>query len=600
MKKLQGLIILLLVHTMCLGQVNLRINNGGKAATQEYVKLLLESLMNRIDTTGGTTPTNPTDPTTPTNPTPVCSGPTITGITAKSQTSLTFTWSGLNVPDIVWNISNGTGIVRQGSASSSSPTITVNYNQIGYGEYFLYIKGIGCPTTPNPVAFTLTAPPVVASSGLRIYMNTTGYGFDPTDQYGINEEWRKRITAFNTLSYNGTTFSGINGVRLLVRWMDYEPTENNYNDAKLLAAMNYCKSRGLKFSVCFWGVRKIGDGFVPDGERVTGSNGELWILENDKYEFALYSQTGKEKLKKCVKHMAQVLAQYPNDTDYISLGFGETEEYYNPIIKSFNPSTHEIKNVALTGYSQAERTAWASYIASKGLAGSAPPVSQDPTDAFTTGDMWNTTVGKHWYEFITDGLTSVHAYFRDGVHEGGGKVCGFYADAGGAQSAWYMTYRLNKIFEGVDVIYSSEGGNQYSVNDKIYSADFNAGTFPNAEAAIEFDPEDLSTDGSTYYGNPTSSQRLLDYGSSFFKRGGKIIHFAMAFSYGDAGNNITTLAPALWTLQNDYVKAGNTVPQLPANPTVTYTLDTFKGDPYRNKWGQNGGNINTIVKIKLQ
>jgi len=592
MKKLSGLIILLLVHAACFGQVNIHIQNGGRAATQEWVKVYLETLLNRIEApvdTGGTV----------TPPTPVCSGPNIESVSSVSQTGLTFVWSGLNVPDIVWTISDASGALRTGSVSSSSITRSITYNSIGYGTFSLSIKGIGCSTTPTPVSFTLTAPPVTVTSGRRIYMNTTGYGFSTTDPFGINEEWRKRIDQFNNLNYNGVSFSGINGVRLLVRWLDYEPTEGVFNDAKLIAAINFCKARNLKFAVCFWALRSVGDNFIPDGERMCGSRGstDYFLLEGNKYLPAPYSTTGKQKLKNAVKHLAQVMSAYPNDVDYISLGFGETEEVYMPGIKS-----NTGQRLSQTGYSNVDRAAWPAYAASHGATGQQPVVSPNPADAWTTGDAWNTTFGKVWYSFISEGLASVHAAFRDGVHEGGMKVCGFYPDAGAAQSSWGYAYKLDQIFAGCDIMYSSEGGTRYNIGDKIFSADVNLGTFPTNEPAIEFDPEDLSVTGTTEYGNATDSGLLLNYGSSFFKRGGKIIHFAMAFSYGEDGhnNNITPLAPALWTLQNDYVKS-TTIPSIPTGTDITFPITSYSGDQsYRSAWSNNGGGLNKQVKIKIQ
>ncbi|WP_159467950.1 hypothetical protein [Dyadobacter sp. 3J3] len=591
MKRLTGIIILLLVQSLSFGQVNVHISNGGRAATQEWVKVYLETLLNRIeapvDTGGVTTP-----------PSPICSGPNIQSVSSTSPTGLTFTWSGLNVPDIVWTVSNSTGILRTGSVNSSNPTRSIIYNSIGYGTFSFSIKGIGCPTTPAPVSFTLEAPPVIVSSGRRIYMNTSGYGFSASDPYGIDQDWRKRIEAFTSLNYNGVTFSGINGVRLCMKWMDYEPSQGLYNDAKLIAAINYCKSKGLKLAICVFPLRIATDGFIPESERAKGSGGTIWITEIDKITLAPYSVIAKSKFRAMIKHLASIMAQYPNDTDYISMGYGNSEEFWNPIVQTYAPSAFS----ELTGYSDVDRSAWATYAAANGHAGLAPPVTPNIANAYDTGYFWTTENGKLWYDFITDGLVNLHATFRDAVHEGGVKACGFYADAGGAQSAWYMTYRLNKIFAGCDVMYSSEGANRYDLGTKLLSADVNLGTFPNAEAGIEFDPEDLSTDGSTNYGNNTDSGHLLEYGSSFFKRGGKIIHFALAYSFGENGtnNNIIQLAPALWVLQNDYVKS-TTIPPITSVPTITFPITSFSGDQgYRSLWSSNGGGTDKQVRIKIE
>lgn len=431
-------------------------------------------------------------------------------------------------------------------------------------------------------------------TGRMILMNTTAWGFDWQDETGIAEPWRRRAEAFNSLTHEGQPFQALDGLRLLVRWYDYEPTEGQYNDKALLAALNWCKANNLKLAICFWPFRLQNDHFLPESEWTRGMLGTPFTFENNLCQPDLYSRLGREKLQRAIRHMSQVLAPYASDVVYISMAYGDTEEYFSPGITKTNPW----RWTEVTGYSEANRAAWTEFTQARGLGTVAPPVPDPSQMPWSTRTLWNQTrEGRAWYQFMTKGLKEFHVNFRDAVKAGSNgkiRVAGFYADAGGEQSAWYMSYNLKAIFEGCDILYSSEG-ESVSLDRKLMATDVNAGTFSGALSAIEFDPHDLSVQGGHEPGQPLNSDILINYGGSFFRRGGSMLHLAMAFSYGDLGpNHIPDLARGLYYLRKEMIEK-DPLP-LPSE-TITVLLENPEGDQFYNKWHRAGGSLGRQVKI---
>jgi hypothetical protein len=432
-------------------------------------------------------------------------------------------------------------------------------------------------------------------SGRLIVMNTTGWGFDWQDETGVAESFRRQLAAFNSQVHQGEAFQAVDALRLLVRWYDYEPREGQYRDEALLAAVRWCRAHNLKFALCFWPLRQQNDGLLPPSDWTTGMLGTVFSLEGRQYQPALYSATGREKLQRTLRHLASVLAPHAADVVYLSMAYGDTEEYFSPGIVRQNPWGW----TELTGYSAANRTAWSDYCRTHGLGEVPPPVPDPGRMPWISGQVWTgSPVGRHWYLFMSQGLLEFWANFREAVREGAGgtlNVAGYYADLAGEQSAWYMSYDLLGIFEGCDVIYTTEGGSQPELIRKLMATDFNRGTFPRAQAAIEFDPNDLSFDNGQTADMPLNPASLRDYGGSFFRRGGSLIHLAMSFS----DHQIRDLAPALHYLRSEFIeKAPSPLPQPAA--LLTGRIRQFRGDQYFELWKRAGGSLAKPVPIRQE
>lgn len=522
-------------------------------------------------------------------PTPCGSAPIINFISSVSRTSLTFNWTGLNVPEVIWNIQqNGTN-VRSGSfVPNASQTITISYPTIPGGVYQLQLIGLTCANTNAPYAFAVSEPTNPVVSTRHIYMNFTGYGFDVNDPTGLASEWRERAEAFLNLSYQGVAFKGIDGIRVNIKWWEYEPNEGVYNDTKLIAAINWCIARGIRLSVCIMPWRKVNDNFFQDTENNRTATGDIWKPDPNTYMPSMSSASARAKLKTTARHMAQIMRQYPNNVDYISMVTAQTEEFQ--LVRVENPLT-------ITGYGQRDLEAWANY--APGIPVQRPA---NNSDVSSIEAMMNTTNGRKWYEFQSNALRGFHAAFVQGVKEGGVRSCGMYAGAGAPSGVYDFSFKLNTLFSAgtadqPDIMYSSEG-DAGSQGSKLMATDLNAGTFPGADLAIEFDPDDISVSQirNPPYGTDLNGQWLYDYGKSFFLRGGKLLHFAMSFK----PDKIPQLAESLYRLKTEYID-GNMGSPLPQGTPVVYPIPQYTGlQGYRYFWSVNGGGLNQQVKITIQ
>lgn len=524
-------------------------------------------------------------------PVPCTSSPTITGIDAKTQTSLTFGFSGLNVSDLVWSIKVNGAVLRTSSLQPGAlTTITVTFATIPYGYYELELRGLGCTGNTIPVSFSVLEPQQPVASSRGFYYNTTGGGFSLTEADGIDNETKARLNAFLNMSYQGVSFKAIQGLRINIKWWQYEPSEGVYNDSKLLDLLRYCMSKGIKLSVCYVPWRHSGDGVIPVSDQATLQNGKIWYMEGaiqdittfKSYIPSMWSTIGRQKFARSAKHMAQVLHQYPAYSDYISVALSPTEEFQ---------MVYEESTRITTGYSQADKTQWAIY--SGGQSPPYPDMNRLPAAMY---EQAGTIVGKLWYEFHTDGLAGFFAAARDGIKEGGLRACGYYGGAGAPSPDTYSA-RLNKLFAGADLVYSTEG-DAPGHWAKLMTADLTAGTFPYAKSAIEFDHPDLGAlqNNSLDYDKDLSPQVLLDYSRGFFNRGGEIVHFSMSLS----PRVIPQLAPAMFVLWRDYIQSSDGMQSVSQGSPINYTItDLAAFQNYRNLWQQQGGSITKQIKIVL-
>lgn len=532
--------------------------------------------------------------------TPVCSsGPLVQSITSSTRTVVSFTWSGLNVPEVVWNIRQNNNNIRSGSfIPGSSQSQTISFTQLPYGTYELQLIGITCPTIQPGKSFTLTDPgsnPPV-SYGRQIVMNLTGFGFDPTQPNSLHPDWTPRIEKFVNMSWQGVNFKGIDGIRVNMKWFDYEPTSGNFRDDKVLQILNYCVARGIKLSFALIPWRREGDGMFPDSHKARVSDGKIWYEEGDlpstykTYQPSVHSPDAQVKFKNAAKHLAQVLKQAnPNYVDYISTAMSQTEEYQ--LIRQESP-------LLMSGYADVDKQLWNTY------SGGMQVPYANSSDLNVINQMMDSPTGKKWYEFHTEGLRIFHAAFVQGVREGGMRACGMYAGIGAPSGVFDFTYKFNTIYSAgtsdqPDLIYSSEGdaGSQMS---KLMATDLNMGTFPGAEPCIEFDPEDVAANQirNPPYGIDLNGQILYDYSVAFFRRGGKIVHFAMSFH----PDKIYQLSEAVYKLRAEFINSSSGMTPAPEQgEQINFPIFRYSGlQEYRGEWGVRGGGMTKQVKIKLQ
>ncbi len=157
-------------------------------------------------------------------------------------------------------------------------------------------------------------------------MNLTGYGYEPAAENGLHPDWPERIDAFR---YDWGY--GITGIRLCVRWYQWEPTPGAYTRAGLQKVIAYCRERGLKLSVFLWPWRLEGDGFIPAGEAMTGHRGSPFGIEGNKRMGSLASGAVNQKLFAAVRELSRELSTYEGGY-YLTIGTAAAEEFTNPVV----------------------------------------------------------------------------------------------------------------------------------------------------------------------------------------------------------------------------------------------------------------------------
>ncbi|KQS33979.1 hypothetical protein [Dyadobacter sp. Leaf189] len=625
MKKLLSLWLFAILPLCALSQ---KIQVSGTVdLSNYYTKAQTDSIISKLAM-------KPTDPAGPvTNPPvglPVCKrGPRPDRVFNITSTHADVLWDGDEVFGWDYSIYRGTERVAFGSVKPVSNTEQITYAGLRPGTYTLSLSGNTCRSDVYSIPFDVpdvnsgtgggVSPPPVGITGKKhIYMGLTGYGWNENDPDGLSPEWKESIESFLNLEYNGTRFKGIDGIRVNIKWFEYEPTKGKFNDGILKRIANYCNARGLILNVAFLPYRrefeivngkKVYDTMIPDDHKATLASGKRWYAEGSIQELTTYltycpsmhSKVAQFEFKRAAKHMAQFLKANCN-ADYMATVTALTEEFQ---------LVHDESPTITTGYSNADLEAWRSY------SGGQPPVYQplvwgEPdergnrkvisTDIWEFADILKSPVGKLWGDFQTQGLRDFHTAFVQGVREGGMRSSTMYAGVGAPSGVFNFSTKLDKIFSAgsadqPDIIYSSEG-DAGSQDSKLMATDLNIGTFSGSDTAIEFDPDDISA---SQQRNPPletdlNGNILYTFGRSFFIRGGDIIHFAMKYY----PPKIHQLSEALFKLRTEFLDSNSGMTGIEQGSPVVHTVTEYGMQEFRWKWSNSGGGLTKQVKIILK
>ncbi|WP_158281331.1 hypothetical protein, partial [Dyadobacter jejuensis] len=409
---------------------------------------------------------------------------------------------GINVQGIDFKVENLAGqLVSAGNITPKANRIRIPYINLSAGTYKLTLSGSTCSGTDSKTFIVakdqssvdpVPNPSVPAGKDrFELFMNTTGYGYDPTDPTGINKDWRERIEAHKTdWGYS------ITGVKLLVRWYDWEPTEKNYEREALRHAIQYCKDRGLKLSLYFWPWRLAGDGFIDESQYVRGQRGTVHTLERSKVMASLVSTSINQKIHDAVKEMASELAAYEGGY-YMSIGTASAEEFINPSVGRYvskyddkgNEISYDLDGYEIGGFESMFQDGFKGFRASKGLDYQRPFIHD--WGAGSALDM-STETGKDFARYISISLKNYFDNFSSAVHEGGqGKILATYTypDAGSVQNAWHLHANFTDQAATADAMYGTDGTEIYNVDRKRLCNAVNLGL--GKLSIIEYDAEDI-------------------------------------------------------------------------------------------------------------
>ncbi|TDB66807.1 hypothetical protein [Arundinibacter roseus] len=522
MKKMLWGLLLLLGPVAAQSQTTLTFPSG-KIASQDWVKTYVDSVLNRP----GLPPTIPVTPPVITDPDllPCEAGPEIRSIFEISQTTARVQFHGKNVFGLNFQISKAGQLVRSGQIRPSSSVIQVQYSQLEPGIYTLTLSGSTC-TGSDQKEFLIpgketgvvipdrVVPPVSAERGTyELFMNLTGFGYEPSAQNGLHHDWPERIDAFQyEWGY------GITGIRLNIRWNEWEPTPGNFTRQGLQKVIAYCRARGLKLSVLFWPWRKEGDNFIPEDHYVTGHRGKQHEIETDKRMGSLASELMNEKIYLAVRELAAELNTYEG-AYYLSIGTASAEEFTNPVVGEGYGGSKEI-----TGFEPVFQEGFRKFRQAKNLPYARPYIVEWENGAAL--DM-GTEVGKDFARFISLTLTRYFENFTKAVKDGSsGKILSVYSypDAGSPQNAWYLHANFVSQAASADGMFGTDGNDRWDNSRKQLVNAINLGM--GKISMIEYDPFDLSSDG--YCTGINLGQLEREFEKSYVA-GVQVIHLSMSF-----------------------------------------------------------------------
>lgn len=435
---------------------------------------------------------------------------------------------------------------------------------------------VGTPPVGTPPVGTPpvgTPPPASYAQKYRILMGTTGSGFDPAAEHGIQPEWTSRIDACH-YSWGW----GISGVCLWMSWEGYEPTPGNFQSAALIRAINFCNARGLELCIVWIPKRKEGDGFINPSEYVKGSMGTVYY-EGVPGFGSVFAGWGCDRVNNlmvpAIKSVANTLKTYSR-AFYMSLSGAHSGEFNNHMI--ITGSQWEAGD-----FSDDNLARFNTFVTSRGLATpGTPPMIQGPGIQWPHPDF-NDARGLEFARFQTYNLAKAYKNFCLAVKSVAPNMpcIMMYAAASNQQLRGTANAALNYIGQWGDGMYGSDGDALYDHIAKIRCNSVNLGTYPNGISGVEFDPDDLSTYRYTYGTTPPYCQANPQWqvfktsAETLFSKGTMIVHWAMA--YCEAELSSEACSQALQQLSQLYVGKPYVRPTLNSNNVVNCEVT----EPYR-------------------
>lgn len=542
---------------------------------------------------------------------PCKGGPTIWAIQSITDNSLVFVFDGDEVNGIDWRIAQNGATLRSGNVEPKTNTIPVTYQTLPGGTYTLHLSGSTCLGISPPRDFTIEKwsgqvnPPKVIPvpdySGDRndgparlgvgqreIFMNLTGGGWDANSASGMESDWTERIESFK-YSWGW----GITGIRVAVRWYQYEPKSGVYRDDVVQKMIEYCRARGLKLSFFVWPFRLPNDGFIPDGHYMTGDLGGRFEIEPNPDAGlpgnpmpSMASDISWRKFDTAMGRLSKKLSEYEG-AYYIGLGLAEAEEIINPMLNT-GSSRQE-----LTGFEQIYQDDFARWLRLKGKTYSRPQVQHWGSERYGRGGsgLVMNDAGKEFFKYVSLRIANAFDGFSKVVWEnGGGKVrpCYMYADVANATghhlaSNWITQAR--GLYGRGGVMYSTEGG---TPELKMVGNAINLGIAvqksPDIVSAVEYDPDDLGQKGG--YGSSIDLGLMDRAFRKSLDEGVDLISFAMSFH---PQNNIPGMGPILERIFRDYM--GKPYPRPATPPIVTVNVNDlyFNYQSLESRYGPYNG-----------
>lgn len=484
----------------------------------------------------------------------------ITNIFKAAKMSLSYQFDALEVYGMDWKILSAYGVaLDSGSVRPERNIIDIVYKAKGSGSYVLQISGNTCRagdsksfTIPIDDANIRPVPSPVTGLKYEMVLNTTGRGFSATSSTGLERDFPPYIDKFK-FSWGW----GISGIRVCVRWYDFEPTEGDYQIQGMKNLIEFCRQRNLNLDLCFWPLLKANDTrfvapFVLSNGKILYSVDIGGIPEYSEASNNFIDKRSNERIKKAVTELSKILYTYER-AGSISLGGGKAEELVYPYT-----------GTEISDFSNANIDGFYAWLKSRNIPQS-PPVYWAGNPAFVPH---NSLINREWLRYNTYTLRQYFDNFVSGVKAGSpkGKACYFTAAVGGPATQWTQDGYLAFIAKNADEFYHSDGTRLDNADRKITGLNYGIGTL-DVPTACEHDEEDLGA----ISGGGFNGSRLYGFAKQAYERGGQKVHLAMF--YQDA--SINNIEGSLKKLNAEYVGKAWIKPILNANNTETVDIENF-------------------------
>jgi len=441
----------------------------------------------------------------------------------------------------------------------------------------------------NPVFI----PPISNQQGVRFIANGTGNSIDFNDPDGIShdkkDQFRNWVQGEN----------GVDAIRLVFSWGNYNPRAGVYRNAELAKAINWVKNlrpdNPPKIRLLFVPILGMDDARIPSNEIQVDNNGNRMDCTYALNTVPSYfSQTATALLGQCYDVMFPFLyANFRKDIEVVELAAGQSEEHYIPFTSQAGGNDCGTFS-GIGDYSQASREAFKRFQEGRGKNGA---LAYLPDVGVTKGTNWNMNYSEERFRdaalFWGSGIFDIwdrfrlkakqHTNFRVGM-----VIPDLLNDQG---SRWlFHGFSLPKMLAKCDVLYHSYNLSQYQWHGNLLGSDLIEGTRPGeVDSETEVDPHDCTNDGH----GPINEDFLEKSFSKTIEHGVDGIHFAMTWDQ----NQIEQMKRVIGRIRSKKLQPGlrTGIPTIEVRASEIYNSSYFLD----NAWRRAGNEPNDPFGAKL-
>ncbi len=393
-------------------------------------------------------------------------------------------------------------------------------------------------------------------------------------------------------------------------WKELNPSPNSYNWTNLKSACDEAVARGLKFAVTIYLWREYQENGPQSDSYLTNVPGALnintdfmrWQDGSLAYFYAVAghgtvvpspsSEASMTAVSTFMQALGTFLAPYGDNVLYVNSVIGENGELAYPW---FDGKWSDFSEIAKAGFRTWLTQKYSNLSGINSAWGTSYTSVSDiqPTLYGVVGNDYpavNTEERKDWMRYRQIKLAYLASKCNQGLKNGANIPYHLFLSALGSYQHNIRFGATNLPLLGCNAagVYSSAGANiSQNGSEKPSVPDIIKGTLgPNTIAEIEFDNNDLNSDGS----NSTvldAAADLRTWGAKFFDKGGEYIHITPLGGWDHSKTD-----PHLQYLRDTYFQGSSTPTARAPLATTTYSMTNMITNDqlaYINAWNSVNG-----------